>query len=177
MLRAVPRSLLALSLVWLPLTGALAGECDAWRIEGYTLGMSQDDAAQIRAMKTRKGKGVVKEKGSFKGTLLFDETGTLVQWAAQYLDIGHDELKRRLTESLGNPIKNEEFVGTNRIGGHSRTSLETQWIHEDCDAIVMLRREMIKVYANNTLQVDTEKIYLVLTGIGSAESVNWKSIY
>ena len=176
MLRSLPRRLLTLLLVLFPLTGALASECETWRIEGYTLGMSQDEAAEIRAMKPRKGKALVKEKGSFKGTLFFDKAGMLVQWAAQYTDVGHNEVKRRLTESLGDPVKNEEFVGTNEIGGVIRTSLETQWINPGCDATVMLRREMIKAYANNTLQVDTERIYLVLIEIGSAEAFNWKSM-
>ena len=176
MLRSVPRRLLALLLASFPLTCVLASECETWRIEGYSLGMSQDEAAEIRALKPRRGKAVVKEKGSFKGTLFFDEAGLLVQWAAQYTDVGHDEVKRRLTESLGDPVKNEEFVGTNEIGGVIRTSLETQWINPGCDATVMLRREMIKAYANNTLQVNTERIYLVLIEIGSAKAVNWKSM-
>jgi hypothetical protein len=112
-------------------------DCEGWTLDGYQLGMSIDEASNIRGGKLKQGRLAVKEKGQFKGVVRFDGDGRLVQYGALLKSVDHDKLKLEMTERLGYPTVDEEHKGSNRIGPRFTTVWETDWMSVDCNAIIM----------------------------------------
>lgn len=150
-------------------------DCDLWTLDGYQLGMSVDEASGVRGGKLKQGRLAVKEKGRLKGLLWFDGDGRLVQYGALLKNPGHD-LKLEMTERLGYPTVDEEHKGSKSIGPRFTTVWETDWINATCNVIVRLRHENIKVYAGDILQVDTDRIYVVLSDPAELDAIDWKSL-
>ena len=81
-----------------------------------------------------------------------------------------------MMERLGLPTVNEEHEGSLQIGPKFQTSWKTDWISVECNTVIRLRRESIKVYAGKVLQLDTERIFLALVEPELSADLDWRSI-
>jgi hypothetical protein len=151
-------------------------DCGAWSVDGYHLGMTISEASEVRAAKERHGMLKVQKKGRFKGFLKFDDQGRLIEWIAVLKNVEHDDLKENLVERLGSPAVDERFCESNHIGPKFSTSWETDWINQDCHTLIRLRHENIKVYDDNSLQVDTDRVSIVLVDPEIADEIEWSEV-
>jgi hypothetical protein len=156
---------------------AMAEEaCDAWALNGYRLGMSLDDASAVRPAKGKDSSLSVKAKGQFRGRVDFGEDGRLVQWAAIMKNADHAKLKGEMNELYGLATVNEEHEGSMHIGPKFQTSWKTDWISVECKTVIRLRRESIKVYSGDVLQVDTERVYVALLTPEGSANMDWRTV-
>ena len=175
---SISRTVLPAAVVLMVLAAvpALGADCSGWVLNGYRLGMSVNDASEIRQVKGKSSSLTVREKGQFRGRLEFDGDGRLVQWAAILKGADHDRLKLEMMERYGLPTVNEEHEGSHQIGPKFQTSWKTDWINAECNTVIRLRRESIKVYAGKVLQLDTERVYVALVDPETSANIDWRTI-
>jgi len=121
------------------------GDCAAWSIHGYHIGMSEREAGRIRKLKPpgMLWKPVeplhafrVKERGRFDGVVFFTADGVLAEYVGIPKGGSRGDLEQLLRQKLGDPLTDDEVATVYQLGTSTRE--DTIWIDEECKTVLRL---------------------------------------
>ena len=137
--------------------------CDDWSIHGYWIGMSFDEAEQVRPIKRKSnGQLVVKEKGQYKGYLTFDYDG-LIRYGADFNSgaLGqkgspqHAQAATILKERFGEPFDTMRTESWNAMTGNTKV-VAPYWFSEECDSLIAVQ----SITAGDSIKVTQTAVIL-----------------